>query len=245
MLNGDFIRSIKVVQPYDELEKVLLQNSIAVVIDILRASTTIVTAIENGCKQIIPVVTVEEAFEQAELYPKEERLVCGERHGHPVKGFDLGNSPSAYTRNVVENKTIILTTSNGTKALNRAKDAIEAVVISFRNFNAVVEHLLSSANNIVVLCSGTNSQNSLEDDVCAGMVIKSLLQQKPNSFECGKVEHQIFQQSLVWEDNLLGMLRQSQHGKYLINQGFEKDLDFCAQKIKSQTIPKLIHNKII
>ena len=203
------------------------------------------TALENGCKQIIPVVSVEDAFSRAKSFSKNERLICGERFGFPVEGFDLGNSPNEYIKNVVENKTIILTTSNGTKALNKTKGAVKTLVLCFRNFDAVIKYLLDRPEDIVILCSGSDGDNSLEDDVCAGLLIARLLQEKPGSFKNAKVEEKKKDQALFWQNHLLGMVKKSKHGKYLYSQGFEKDLEFCSQINKNIIVPQLVENRII
>jgi 2-phosphosulfolactate phosphatase len=104
---------------------------------------------------------------------------------------------------------------------------------------------MSSSKNVLILCSGNGGNKSLEDDVCAGLLIARLLQEQSNFNKIDKVEKNIKNQALNWKDNLCGMMNQSTHGQYLKNQGFEKDLKFCSELNKSYIIPQLVNNRII
>jgi 2-phosphosulfolactate phosphatase len=147
---------------------------VAIVIDVLRASTTIATALANGASHVIPLDTVEAARDRQARQP--ELLLCGERDAHPLPGFDLGNSPREYTRERVEGKGLILTTTNGTKALQAAEKAGAGTIVvgALTNRQAVVDFSAGSLNPLLLVCAGCQGQFSLEDALCAGALIAGL-----------------------------------------------------------------------
>jgi len=149
-----------------------LRGGIAVVIDILRASTTITHALANDASQIIPCETVDEAHLRAER--GESLLLGGERGGEIIDGFDLGNSPTAYSQDAVAGRTVAFTTTNGTRALLRSAQAARILVGSFANLNAVVSLLTSSEEPIHLVCAGTDGFISTEDTLFAGAVCDAL-----------------------------------------------------------------------
>lgn len=150
-----------------------LRGGIAVVIDILRASTTVTHALANDASQIIPCETVDEARSLRDERG-ESLLLGGERGGEIIDGFDLGNSPTAYSRDAVAGRTVAFTTTNGTRALLRSAQAARILVGSFANLNAVVRLLTSSQEPIHLVCAGTDGFISTEDTLFAGAVCDAL-----------------------------------------------------------------------
>ena len=140
----------------------LPSGSVGVVIDILRASTTIVHALAQGARQVIPCLTVEEAEAVAGRLP-ERPLLGGERHARLIPGFDLDNSPLKYTRDVVAGRTIVFTTTNGTKALQQCSAADEALVGAFVNRRALVERLRTESRPVHLICAGTDGYLTADD----------------------------------------------------------------------------------
>jgi len=205
-----------------------------VVIDILRATSTMVNALQNGAKEIIPSLTVEEAFAKAKSFPAGKFLLGGERQAEKIPGFDLGNSYREYPREIVEGKSIILTTSNGTKSLHACKDAKEVLIGSFLNLNSVVKHLQKSSQ-IVLLCSGTLGKFSIEDSMAAAAIIDLLAENNnPKLDDLG--------QSLLYayrsrNGNLAELLKDGVHLNYLKSKGYEKDIEFCFQKNLFDILP--------
>ena len=132
-----------------------LQGVLAVVIDVLRATTVFTYAVHSGVREIIPVQDITMAKQLKEKYPPAEALLGGERHGLPIQGFDLGNSPQHYTPEKVSGKTLIFTTSNGTAAMYAAKPAQSICIASFLNAAAIVKHSRSE-KNIAIICAGTD-----------------------------------------------------------------------------------------
>jgi 2-phosphosulfolactate phosphatase len=150
-----------------------LAGATALVIDVLRASTTIVTALEHGCLALVPVAEVDEARRRVADFPG--ALLAGERGGDPPAGFDLGNSPLEFTRERVAGRTIVFTTSNGTRALLAARAAAAVGVAGFANLSAAAEWALGRGDDVVVVCAGELGGRALEDEICAGLLVDRLL----------------------------------------------------------------------
>jgi len=229
-----------------ELQSVKLnKNQVAVVIDVLRASTTIITAIGNGCDAIIPVAEVEQAREEAQKRPGQNILVCGERDGMLIPGFDLSNSPFEYTPEIVKGKCIIFTSTNGSQLFSYSRQAGETIVCGFVNISSVCEHLKNSDKNVAILCAGINGQFGLEDAVCGGGIIDKLSRNKNDSLQLndGAVAALVLYQK--FSKNIVEMLYQSSHGKRLIKIGQEKDLVNCASIDLINIVPILRGEEII
>jgi 2-phosphosulfolactate phosphatase len=213
-----------------------LAGGAAVVIDVLRASTTVVYAFEAGAKAVVPCLEIEEAFLIAKQYSRDEIILGGERGGLPIDGFDLGNSPEEYTPDTVKGKTVVFTTTNGTQALLYAKLAKQILLGAFVNVSAVVEKLLGQ-EAVHLLCAGTRGQPTEEDILCAGMIAEILQRQ-------GGMEYQLNDQAIAardlwlhtlvtaqaspWEspksEPLAIILRQGLGGKNLVSLGLERDI---------------------
>ena len=153
----------------DGLDPAAVAESTVLVIDVLRASTCIVTALANGCAAIVPVASPEDARRRAATL--EGALIAGERRGEPLAGFDLGNSPLEFTRGRVGGRTIVMTTSNGTRALIAARPAQAVGVAGFINHGAAAAWALAGGRDVLLLCAGERGARSLEDHVCAGMLV--------------------------------------------------------------------------
>jgi 2-phosphosulfolactate phosphatase len=146
-----------------------LAGASALVIDVLRASTSIVTALTNGCLGVVPVGDPAEARRRAAAAPG--ALLAGERRGEPLAGFDLGNSPLEFTRERVGGRLVFLTTSNGTGALLAVRSAAAVAVAAFVNLGAVAAWAVAGGRDVVVTCAGERGARSLEDEVCAGLLV--------------------------------------------------------------------------
>ena len=148
-----------------------VNGRVVAVIDVLRASTTIAVAVSNGAKAVIPFESSEESILRSKSFERSDVKLAGERRMLAIPGFDLGNSPREYTREVVEGKTILLTTTNGTGALATIQGARDVVVASYVNFSAVLSMLRAAARggtDVAIVCSGRDRQFSLADAACAG-----------------------------------------------------------------------------
>ena len=185
---------------------------IVVVIDVLRATSAICAAFDNGIASIIPVPTVEEAWE----YKKKGYLAGAERKGQIVEGFDFGNSPFSYMNPEFKGKDVVLTTTNGTKSLDVAKDAEIVVVGSFLNLDFLSKWLEKQDKNILCLCSGWQDKFNLEDTICAGAIADYLISTGNfTSVEDSSIAAKYLYQSA--KDNYFGFLKSSSHRRRLKN----------------------------
>ena len=151
------------------------KGGIVVVIDVIRASTTITYALANGAKYVLPCEEIAEAQNAMLQFRRDDVILAGERGGMIIQGFDKGNSPSEYDSKTVNGKIIVFTTSHGTKALASVKTADRILVGSFANLNAVVNLLQETNKDVHLVCSGTDGFPSLEDIICAGVITLGLL----------------------------------------------------------------------
>lgn len=151
-----------------------LQGGVAVVVDVLRATTAMVHALAAGCEAVIPCGEIEEARREARKFPAGSVVLGGEREGLPIPGFDLGNSPRSFTPEVCRGKTLVMTTTNGTRAILASLEADRVLIGSFPNFAATVQALHLESRAIHVVCSGTDGCISFEDSLLAGAFAQHL-----------------------------------------------------------------------
>lgn len=150
-----------------------LSGGTAVVIDVLRATTTIVYALDAGARAVVPCLAISDALALAKRLPAGEAVLGGERDGAAIEGFELGNSPDEYTPERVGGKTVVFTTSNGTHAIDHARSADEVLLAAFVNAGAVVRRLVDR-ENVHIICAGTDGRISEEDVLLAGMLVERL-----------------------------------------------------------------------
>jgi 2-phosphosulfolactate phosphatase len=216
------------------------QFEIVVVIDVLRATSAICTAFQHGVKAIIPVPTVEEAWD----YKLKGYYAGAERKGKIVEGFDFGNSPFAYMREDFIGKEIVLTTTNGTKSLDVAKNAETVVVGSFLNLEALSNWLSNQNKNVLCLCSGWQDNFNLEDTICAGAICHFLISSgKYTSIEDSSIAAKYL--FLSAKENFLGYLKSSSHRRRLKNLNLNKDIKFCLTPNQTDVIPILKNGKLV
>ena len=214
-----------------------LAGGVAVVIDVLRATTTIIQALAAGCTAVRPCAEVEEARALAGGMRAGRVLLGGERGGLPLPGFDLGNSPGEYTAAVCRGNTLVLTTTNGTRALLRAAEADRVLLAGFVNFSAVCEQLYPDPRPLHIVCAGTEGEVSLEDTLLAGALVEALC-------ETGAVRLNDSAR-LAWDcfENhgrvLQGALEVSRGGAHLLNLGFTEDIHTAAQVDQFALVPEL------
>ena len=212
------------------------QNHSVVVIDSLRASATIITALDAGAKGIIPVSEPEQAMLFRDKYSPEPVLLSGERAGEPIEGFDLGNSPLEYTPEKVAGKNIIMCSTNGTKAVLFAAAAEHLYIGTYLNLTAVIEKLLSSQEDMDIVCAGQINQLCLEDIVCAGAIINGLASRgvQLSCSDAATASRDLYQ---TYKTRIGDLLWECSHGRYLASLGYEKDLDYCSQIDISNRVP--------
>ncbi len=215
----------------------MLTGQVAVVIDVLRASTVIVRAIDSGCSWLYPVRTRKEALETCKHVEGGQLLLVGERQGVKLKGFDMGNSPLEYTPENVRGHRLIMTTTNGTNAVHRSNSARKVIIGSFSNLSAVVA-TIKKAEEIVLVCAGTRGQLSLEDTACAGAIVERIVREGDAACtDAAKIARYVY---LQHKDDLAGMMKtHSEHGKKLIRLGFKDDISYAAKIDISSSVPVL------
>ena len=209
-----------------------------VVIDVLRASSTIVTALANGAKGIIPVEDMGKAGTIAQQLDAKTYLLCGERDGKKIEGYALGNSPLEYTRETVEGKTLILTTTNGTVAISRSLGAEEVLIGSFLNASAVAEAVKASGNDVMFVCAGWKSRLSMEDLLCAGLIIDLIHGGTPgdDAPDGATIAHGLYTK---FAHSLKKTIRATNHAIRLKELGSEADIPYCSEIDLFNHVPRL------
>jgi 2-phosphosulfolactate phosphatase len=229
---------------FDDLQ---LRDKNVVVLDVLRASSTITVALNNGAREIIPVASIESAVKISGSLFGEVTLRGGERNGKIIEGFNLGNSPLEYSEAAVKGKSIIYCTTNGSVAMAKSRYARMLIVGSFLNLTTMVDFIREEKKDFLFICAGRlNSIGyfSLEDAVCAGMMIQKLMKDESlelNLSDSAKAAHALYKS---FGRSILKMLKTSEHGKYLSEIGFADDLKICAAVDSVPVLPVQIENKI-
>ena len=216
-----------------------VHGRVVVVIDVLRASTTIAVALSNGARNIIPFETAEEVITRSKAFERSDVRLAGERRMVAIPGFDLGNSPSEFSRHVVDGKTILFTTTNGTGSLINTQGANDVVVGSYVNFSAVVAMLRAAARadtDIAIICAGRDRQFSLEDAACAGRYVRGISRRgiKADLNDAATAAVLIDKR---FGDDLTALFASSAHGRALSDAGFGADLLVCAEVDAFPVVP--------
>lgn len=207
---------------------------IIVVIDVLRATSAICAAFHNGVEGLIPVATIEEA----RAYQEKGYYVGAERKGQIVEGFDFGNSPYSYLKPELKGKTVVLSTTNGTKSIHIAKDAGQVVIGSLSNLEVLCEWLEKQDKHILCLCSGWQNKFNLEDTICAGAILEHLLNSGGyHSSEDASIAAKYLYLSA--KDNIFGYLKASSHRRRLKNLNLNEDIKYCLTPNQAPVIPVL------
>ena len=225
-----------------QTDELALRDKSVVVIDVLRASTTIIAALGNGAREVIPVATVESAVKISGSLGGDQTLLGGERNGKMVEGFNLGNSPAEYTGERVKGKVVIFSTTNGSQAMEKARHARDLLICAFVNVSAVAESLRQNPLDFIIICGGNNGGFSLEDSVCAGMLITRVVADDQQVLSDGAIAGRSLYRT--HGRNILKMMRSSEHGRYLEEIGFADDLKLCAGIDTIPILPQLEGNVI-
>jgi 2-phosphosulfolactate phosphatase len=208
-----------------------VSNRVVAVVDVLRASTSIAVAIANGARAVIPLPSSEEVASRSKTLERSEVRLAGERKSQPIAGFDFGNSPSEFSREAVEGKTVLMTTTNGTAAILAVQGAKDIVIASYVNFSAVLAHLrvaLRAGTDVAIVCAGQDRQFSLEDSACAGLFIQHILA-KHTKTDVNDAAQAAMVLNKKYGTNLKRLFKASSHGQALAAGGFEADLEACAE----------------
>ena len=196
-----------------------------VVIDVLRATSVIVEALNNGAKEVIPVGSIDFAMKISVNAHGGQTLLCGERNTKKIDGFDLGNSPQEFIKGIVYGKSVV-----------KAKYSEKLFIASFNNLTAMAEHLVKIGKDVEIIAAGSNGMFCMEDTICAGALIQTMYSLDENIEISDAAKASLVLQEQFGSD-ILQMLRESEHGKKLIQNEFEEDLSFCAERDNIPILP--------
>jgi 2-phosphosulfolactate phosphatase len=225
-----------------ELVGLDLQGGVAIVIDVLRGSSSIIQALKNGASRVIPAAEIEDARALADEWPTGEYILCAERNGIKVDGFNLGNSPYEYDSDTVSGKDLIYSSTNCSKALLTALPADRVLIGTFNNISAIMESI-GTANRVLLICAGKMGRFALEDAVCAGMFVSEFLRDSSHEVALNDASRTAKLLFDYYHRDILKLLRESSHGNYLLTLGLERDLEFVARIDSERIVPELSLDK--
>jgi 2-phosphosulfolactate phosphatase len=210
------------------------RDKIVVIIDVFRATSTIAAALHNGARSVIPVASVEECISLGRA--TDNSITAGERDGKIAPGLEYGNSPAEYPGDFVSGKTLVLTTTNGTRLLHMVQDAADIITGSFLNLSAVVDFLRSRNKSVILGCAAWKDRFNLEDTLFAGAVADRL--QDQFSSNCDSVRAALHLHACSG-GNYIDFLRDSSHYRRLSAYGLEKDMEYCTSPDLHPVVPIL------
>jgi 2-phosphosulfolactate phosphatase len=208
------------------------------IVDVLRASTSVATALGNGARTVMPVEGADEVIFRSKEFHRSQIVLAGEQKMLPIPGFDLGNSPQSFTSEAVEGKTILFTTTNGTRALLGVQGARDIVIASYVNFTAVLALMkvaASSNTDIAIICAGEEGSFTLEDAACAGRYVRAI--PKRATVEMNDAASASVLIEKKYGDNIAKVFKESTHGKALQEAGFGADLAAAAEVDAYPVVP--------
>src|SRR5690606_8971758 len=221
-----------------------VKDRTVVVIDILRASSTIATALNNGARSIVPVADMAQAGKIASNLDQQSYLLGGERGGENIEGYHLGNSPLEYTASRVAGRTIIMNTTNGTVAIDGARAAEHLLIGCFLNAGRVVDFVREADRDVTIICAGWRNRVSLEDTLCAGLLLYRLWDgREPDNVS--DAAHIAFTQYAHDRDDLMAALQRCTHAKWLTQRGYGDDVAYCLQLDALPVLPYYRENRLV
>ena len=225
----------------EELDPATLESATVVVVDVVRATTTLVEALANGARAIYATASTEEAVKLAQSLGREDTLLCGERKGSKVPGFDLGNSPREFTRAAVEGKRLVMSTTNGTRALAKGQHGERLLTGAFTNLSAVARSV-DGADRIVLLCAGREGRFTLDDALCAGYLVRKVRGER----ECilNDASQAVAALADIREPTRQ-FLETTDGGRALVEIGLGEDLDVCAEVDRHDVVAEMRNQAIV
>ena len=217
-----------------------IKDSIVVIIDDFRATSTIAAAVHNGAAEIIPVDSVAKCIELGAQIPNS--LTAGERDGKVAEGLQHGNSPLEYPRDFIENKTLVLTTTNGTRLLHMCSDANEIITGSFLNLGAVCDYLVSQKKNVLLACASWKDRYNLEDSLFAGAVYESIGKHFEMNCDSTRAATHLYKAA---KNDLYGFIQDSSHFLRLSKFGLQYDMEYCCKINEHNVLVKLVDDKLV
>lgn len=229
-----------------DIKNIDVGGKVLVAFDVFRATSTIITALENRCAAVVPVCSVDEAWSTSQKLKERNNnvLVAGELHGIRVPGMDLGNSPTEYMAADLEGKIVVLSTCNGTHAIRNACGASRILIGALLNAKSVALKLIQEEKDVIFGCAGRLGEFSLEDFIAAGAVASYIRKAIP---EMEATDSVLAAEAgfLSYRNDLPGFLRRGKHGKYLEKIGFTQDIDYCTRLNVSEMVPEFREERIV
>lgn len=215
-------------------------GAVVVIIDVFRATSTIAAALDNGAKAVLPVASVQECIEIGKATANS--LTAGERDGKVAAGLEYGNSPLEYPRSFVEGKTLVLTTTNGTRLLHMVQDADTIITGSFLNLSAVCDFLIKQGKDVVLGCAAWKDRFNLEDTLFAGTVVARIKDHFSVNCDSARAAAHLYKQA---GDSFLDFLKDSSHYKRLSAYGLERDMEYCTTADLHNVVPILNGKELV
>ena len=229
-----------------EVDGSSLSEATVVVVDVVRATTTIVEALANGARAIFPTVSTEDAVRLASSLGREDSILCGERKGEKVEGFDLGNSPGEFMREVVQDKKLVMSTTNGTRALNVAQEGVRVLPCALTNLGAVAVEL-ATVEHAVIICAGREDSFALDDALCAGHLIQRILENRDDGDDEQPELNDASRAALALAQArkpTKRFLSLASGGQAVIDIGLEEDLAICADVDRHDIVAEMSDQQI-
>lgn len=226
----------------DDIIESKIEDKIVVVIDMFRATSVIVTALNNGCKEVVPYLTIEETLEHASKLNRHDYILGGERRAVKIDSFDLSNSPLEYKKNIVENKTVLMTTTNGTRTLTKSTNAKKILIAAMINAKAVAEKLIEINEDVVIINAGTNGNFSMDDYICSGYIINEMLKidSKIDFTDIATTANMIYESNT----DILSYVKEATHYSVMKSLELDEDIEYCIKKSIIDIVPEYKNKKI-
>lgn len=222
-----------------------LSGRVVAVIDVLRATSTIVEAVANGARAILPAADVEDAMRLARTHGRDNVLLCGERRSLKIDGLDLGNSPLEFTSEAVADKLVVMTTTNGTRALIAGEAADRCLVASYLNESAVAEALAAAAQPITLVCAGRRDRFSLDDALCAGSLLRSLRTRLSERVRLNDAARAVLALERRYRARLESVIRRTAAARQIAAAGLAADIDYCLTRDRHRVVPVMSDRQIL
>jgi 2-phosphosulfolactate phosphatase len=214
-----------------------LTGSTVVVIDVLRATSSVVEALDNGAQGVYPAPSTEEAIKLASSLGREDTILCGESRGLKIEGFDLGNSPREFSADTVAGKRLVMSTTNGTRAFFLVEDAPRVLICSFTNLSAVAA-VAMEADSLIIVCAGMEGLFSLDDAVCAGALVHRIRTATDGEIELNDAAMGAVEMAVTFRVNA-HFLASTTTGQRLVEIGLRDDLEVCADIDRHSVVPEM------
>jgi 2-phosphosulfolactate phosphatase len=216
-----------------------------VVIDVLRATSTVLEALVNGARDVLPVESVEQAVRKAQEIGRDQAILCGERDVERIGGFELGNSPLEFVPEKVAGRTLVMTTTNGTRAILLGSAGNRCLIGSYLNAHATAAALAQGGNDALLLCAGREGRFALEDAVCAGIIARETLRldgsRRPEMNDAARAAALLARR---FGDRLPEFLPRTAAGRHLVRMGRRDEVEFCATRDRYEQVPRVQDRRI-